>query len=45
MKERRLNWRAKVIEKLGSLVGKILAGEVEGRRTRGKPRNRQRDEF
>ena len=32
VKEKRLNWRAKVIEKPGSLVGKVLAGEVEGRR-------------
>ena len=45
MKERRLKWRAKVIEKPGSLVGKVLAGEVEGRRPWGRPRKRWRDEF
>ena len=45
VKERRLNWRADVIEKPGSLVGKVLAGEVEGRRPQGRPRKRWRDEF
>ena len=44
VKEKRLNWRAKVIEKPGSLVRKVLAGEVEIRRPRGRPRKRWRDE-
>ena len=40
VKERRLNWKTKVIEKPGSLVRKVLAGEVEGRRPQRRPRKR-----
>ena len=45
VKERRLNWRAKVREKPGSWVGKVLAGEVEGRIPQGRPRRRWTDDF
>ena len=44
VKERRLNWKAKVIEKPG-IFGRESIGEVEGRRPRGRPRMRWRDEF
>ena len=45
VEERRLNWRAKVRKKPGSLVGKVLAGEVEGRRPQERPRKRWTDDF
>ena len=45
VKERRENWWVKVIEKTGSLAEKVLTGELEGRRPRGRPRKRSRDEF
>ena len=38
MKERRGKWRAKVMEKTESLVEKVMTGEVEERRPRGRPR-------
>ena len=38
VKERREKWQAKVMEKTGSLVEKVMTGEVEGRRPRGRPR-------
>ena len=38
VKERIEIWRAKVMEKTGSLVEKVMTGEVEGRRSRGRPR-------
>ena len=44
VKERREKWLAKVMEKIGSLVEK-MRGEVKGRRPRGTPRKRWRDEF
>ncbi len=45
VKERRQKRPAKVMEKTGSLVEKVMTGEVEGRRPRGRPRKRWRDEF
>ena len=45
VKERREKWQAKEMEKTGSLVEKVTTGEVEGRRHRGRPRKRWRDEF
>ena len=45
VKERRENWRAKVMDKTGSLSEKLLTGELEGRRPKGRPRKRWRDEF
>ena len=45
VKERSEKWRAKVMEKTGSLVEKVITGEVEGRRPRGRPRKRWRDEY
>ena len=40
VKERRENWRAKVMDRTGSLVGKVLTGELEGRRPKGRPRKK-----
>ena len=45
VKERREKWQAKEMEKTGSLVEKVTTGEVEGRRHRGRPSKRWRDEF
>ena len=42
---KRESWRVKVMEKQGSLVERVMAGEVEGRRTRGRPRKRWGDPF
>ena len=36
VKERSEKWRAKVMEKTGSLVEKVITGEVEGRRPAGE---------
>ena len=44
-RERTQKWRAKVMEKTGSLVAKVMTGEVEGRRPRVGPRKRWRNEF
>ena len=38
VKERREKWRAKVMEKTGSLVEKVMTGEVDKRRPRRRPR-------
>ena len=35
---KRESWRVKVMETQGSLVERVMAGEVEGRRPRGRPR-------
>ncbi len=45
VKERREKWQTKVMEKTGSLVEKVTTGEVEGKRPRGRPRKRWRDQF
>ena len=45
VREKRESWRVKVMEKQGSLVERVMAGEVEGRRTRGRPRKRWGDPF
>ena len=44
VKERREKWQAKVMEKTGSLVEKVMTGGVERRRPRGRLRKRWRDE-
>ena len=35
----------KIMEKSGSFVEQVLAGEVEGKRPKGRPRKNWRDEF
>ena len=40
-----LPWRVKVMEKSGRLAERVMAGEVEGRRPRGRPRKRWGDPF
>ena len=45
VKDRREKWQAKVMEKTESLVEKVMTGEVEGGRSRGRPRKRWRDEI
>ena len=41
----RIGARVKGTEKPGSLVEQIMTGEVEGRRSQGRPRKRWRDVF
>ena len=36
-------WREKAIENEGSLVNRVMNGQVPGRRPRGRPRKRWRD--
>ena len=43
--QKRENLRVEVTEKPGSLVERIMIGEVEGRRPWGRPRKRWRDKF
>ena len=43
--KRREVWREKVIENEGSLVNRVMNGQVAGSRPRGRPRKRWRDEF
>ena len=45
VRERRESWRVKVMEKSGSLAERVMAGEVEERRPRGRPRKRWGDPF
>ena len=45
VRERRERWRVKVMEKPESLVEKVMVGEIEGRRPRGRPRKRWGDAF
>ena len=45
VRERRESWRVKVMEKSGRLAERVMAGEVEGRRPRGRPRKRWGDPF
>ena len=42
---RREGWKDKVTENHGSLMGKVLRGQVEGKRPRGRPRKRWSDDF
>ena len=42
---RREGWKDKVMENHGSLMGKVLRGQVEGKRPRGRPRKRWSDDF
>ena len=42
---RREWWKDKVMENHGSLMGKVMRGQVEGKRPRGRPRNRWSDDF
>ena len=41
--ERRGNWWVKVMDKTGGLAEKVLTGEFEGRRPRGRSRKRWRE--
>ena len=43
VKERRESWWVTVMDKTGGLAEKVLTGELEGRRPRGRPRKRWRD--
>ncbi len=45
VRERRERWRVKVMEKPESLVERVMVGEIEGRRPRGRPRKRWGDAF
>ena len=45
VKRRREVWREKVIENEGSLVNRVMNGQVAGKRPRGRPRKRWSDEF
>ena len=45
MKRRRELWREKMIENEGSLANRVMKGQVAGKRPRGRPRKRWRDEF
>ena len=45
VKRRRELWREKMIENEGSLVNRVMKGQVAGKRPRGRPRKRWRDEF
>ena len=45
MRERIERWRVKVMEKPESLVERVMVGEIEGRRPRGRPRKRWGDAF
>ena len=45
IKERSEKWWAKVMEKTGSLVEKVITGEVEGRKPRGRTRKQWTDEY
>ena len=42
---RREWWKDKVTENHGSLMGKVMRGQVEGKRPRGRPRKRWSDDF
>ena len=45
VRERRERWRVNVLEKPESLVERVMVGEIEGRRPRGRPRKRWGDAF
>ena len=45
VKRRRELWREKIIENEGSLVNRVMNGQVAGKTPRGRPKNRWRDEF
>ena len=45
VRERRERWRVKVMEKPESLVERVMVGEIEGTRPRGRPRKRWGDAF
>ena len=45
IKERSEKWWAKVMAKTGSLVEKVITGEVEGRKPRGRTRKQWTDEY
>ena len=40
VRERRERWRVEVMEKPESLLERVIVGEIEGRRPRGRPRKR-----
>ena len=45
VQRRREMWREEMIENEGSLVNRVMNGQVAGKRPRGRPRKRWRDEF
>ena len=45
VRRRRQMWRERMIEKEGSLVKRVRNGQGAGKRPRGRPRKRWRDEF
>ena len=45
VKRRRERWREKMIENEGSLVNRVINGQVAGKTPRGRPKNRWTDEF
>ena len=45
IREKRESWRVKVMETQGSLKERVMAGEVEGRWPRGRPRKQWGDSF
>ena len=45
VKRRRDLWTEEMIENEGSLVNKVMKGQVAGKRPRGRPRKRWRDEL
>ena len=44
-KRMREEWEDRVLENQGSIVKKVMRGQVEGRRPRGRPRTRWSDDF
>ena len=45
VREKRESWRVKAMETQGSLVERVMAGEVEGRQPRGRPRKQWKIPF
>ena len=45
VRERRVRWREKVMKNSGSLVEKVMTGETEGRKPRGRLRKKCSDAF
>ena len=44
VKRRKEWWKDKVMENHGSLMGKVMRGQLEGKRLRGRPRKRWSDD-
>ena len=45
VKKRREGWKDRMLENQGSIVEKVMRGQVEERRPRGRPRKRWSDDF